>query len=597
MKEYVKWGEAASAPLETLNEERQKLREIIKDYDLNDVFNCDETGLYWDLEPSKTLARGPLSGKKKSKKRVTILLTCNATGTEKLTPFFIHTSKNPRALKGKKKMIYLLIIIGIKQRGCRSLFGTIYLKKLDTKMRLQNRKILLLVDNAPVHITNENTQLTNVTLHFLPPNTTSHLQPCDAGIINSFKAKYRKLLVKNRVEAYEISQQLNKGADSLNIHDAIVFCTNAWNAVTQETIYNCWKHTGILPLVNQEEVDESVNQLGEDNQVEREEIQFLIDQLPFDDHMDADEFIHIDDHLKSNEGLTDEEIISLVNLDKNELEVESDEEIPSVISKVQTLNDLDDLVMFFKYSSLNNSINQSELNTLQKLRHEVLRSHITDLKQATLDSYFTSNPNNSAEFGGSVRPDIATKELFPETIKMKLRLKSLSTANCDDLENYLRACATWILDKTTISVRSKACENFTIRNQRRATGKNIRFIPKCYLEHPLSKLLLNINLKSLWVSADEDNDNTAIWTKLAQFGKDGFLKEKKHFKNYLLSESSREYEIFRQIFAGMSVRSIRYLRAVDVVTNPELIYENILKFSQLIKALNWNGLVVGMTDS
>ncbi|UZO18637.1 uncharacterized protein OCT59_009949 [Rhizophagus irregularis] len=233
---------------------------------------------------------------------------------------------------------------------------------------------------------------------------------------------------------------------------------------------------------------------------------------------------------------------------------------------------------------------------------------------------------------------------------MKLRLKSLSTANCDDLENYLRACATWILDKTTISVRSKACENFTIResgicnncdqlrrdnrlikaiNKRRATGKNIRFIPKCYLEHPLSKLLLNINLKSLWVSADEDNDNTAIWTKLAQFGKDGFFKGEKtfqelvslmiqiqgkklrnkkttglryskHLKQFfsLLSESSREYEIFRQIFAGMSVRSIRYLRAkeVDVVTNPELIYENILKFSQLIKALNWNGLVVGMTD-
>ena len=104
--------------------------------------------------------------------------------------------------------------------------------------------------------------------------------------------------------------------------------------------------------------------------------------------MDVNEFIHIDDHLKSNEGLTDEEIISLVNSDKNELEVESDKEILSVISKVQALNDLDDLVIFFKYSSLNNSINQSEL---QKLRHEVLRSHIADLKQATLDSYFTSN--------------------------------------------------------------------------------------------------------------------------------------------------------------------------------------------------------------
>ena len=62
-----------------------------------------------------------------------------------------------------------------------------YLKKLDAQMRLQNRKILLLVDNAPVHIVDEDVNLTNVTVHFLPPNTTSHLQPCDAGIINSFK--------------------------------------------------------------------------------------------------------------------------------------------------------------------------------------------------------------------------------------------------------------------------------------------------------------------------------------------------------------------------------------------------------------------------
>jgi hypothetical protein len=54
-------------------------------------------------------------------------------------------------------------------------------------MRLRRRKILLLVDNAPVHKINENVRLTNVAVHFLPPNTTAHLQPCDAGIIKSFK--------------------------------------------------------------------------------------------------------------------------------------------------------------------------------------------------------------------------------------------------------------------------------------------------------------------------------------------------------------------------------------------------------------------------
>jgi len=48
----------------------------------------------------------------------------------------------------------------------------------------------------------------------------------------------------------------------------------------------------------------------------------------------------------------------------------------------------------------------------------------------------------------------------------------------------------------------------------------------------------------------------------------------------------------------MSIRSIRYLWAkeVDVVTNPELVYENILKFAWLIRSLNWNGPIIRMTD-
>jgi hypothetical protein len=60
-----------------------------------------------------------------------------------------------------------------------------WLKKFNARLKLENRNILLLVDNATSH----NTQLSfsNKTLHFLPLNTTSVLQPCDAGIIRSFK--------------------------------------------------------------------------------------------------------------------------------------------------------------------------------------------------------------------------------------------------------------------------------------------------------------------------------------------------------------------------------------------------------------------------
>ena len=103
LKEYVKWGEANSAPLETLDEERNKLREIIKNYNLNDVFNCDETGLFWKMKPSRTISNGPVSGTKQSKDSVTVLLTCNSTGNEKLPALFIHKYENLRVLKNINK--------------------------------------------------------------------------------------------------------------------------------------------------------------------------------------------------------------------------------------------------------------------------------------------------------------------------------------------------------------------------------------------------------------------------------------------------------------------------------------------------------------
>jgi DDE superfamily endonuclease len=71
-------------------------------------------------------------------------------------------------------------------------------------MRRQNRNIIFLVDNAPVHIID--TVLTNIRVEFLPPNTTPYLQPCDAGIINSFKCKYKKIFLQDRITAYDTVQ-------------------------------------------------------------------------------------------------------------------------------------------------------------------------------------------------------------------------------------------------------------------------------------------------------------------------------------------------------------------------------------------------------
>ena len=58
-------GEANDAPLAILPEKRAELQELISNFDLNDVFNCDETGLFYRMTPNQTLATGPVSGTKK----------------------------------------------------------------------------------------------------------------------------------------------------------------------------------------------------------------------------------------------------------------------------------------------------------------------------------------------------------------------------------------------------------------------------------------------------------------------------------------------------------------------------------------------------
>ena len=88
-------GEATSAPLEDLDTMRENLRQTLKNYAPEDIFNCDKTGLFWKMKPNRTISNGPVSGKKQSKDRVTVLVTCNSTRSKKLKPLFIHKYENP----------------------------------------------------------------------------------------------------------------------------------------------------------------------------------------------------------------------------------------------------------------------------------------------------------------------------------------------------------------------------------------------------------------------------------------------------------------------------------------------------------------------
>ena len=61
------------------------------------------------------------------------------------------------------------------------------LKSLDRKMKMQNRNVVLFLDNATNQQESIGKNLSNIKLVFLPKNTTSRLQPVSAGIIRAFR--------------------------------------------------------------------------------------------------------------------------------------------------------------------------------------------------------------------------------------------------------------------------------------------------------------------------------------------------------------------------------------------------------------------------
>lgn len=97
-------GEKLSSQPELVDPFKETLTSIIERLDLTteQIYNADETSLYWKLLPSKTYVsqtEKTAPGRKTSKQRITFLACTNATGNHKLKPLVIGKSKNPRAFR------------------------------------------------------------------------------------------------------------------------------------------------------------------------------------------------------------------------------------------------------------------------------------------------------------------------------------------------------------------------------------------------------------------------------------------------------------------------------------------------------------------
>ena len=206
------------------------------------LYNADETGLYWKMMPSKTLAsasENKAASFKKVKDSVSILACTNAAGTHKLPLLLIGKSQKPRCFKhvnlDRLPVIYRAqnntwMTATIFQEWFKNMFVPnvkTHLGSLSLPLRA-----LLLIDNCPVHPPDLTVDTVDgaIECRFLPANTTSHFQPMAQGPLEVMKRHYRKHLIQNLVS--DPSVPVNDAIKGVTLKDDISFIDKAWRCVT-----------------------------------------------------------------------------------------------------------------------------------------------------------------------------------------------------------------------------------------------------------------------------------------------------------------------------------------------------------------------------
>ena len=378
-------GESAGVDSDILDRGRVNAARVIKDFELRDVYNLDETGLFFRMLPDRSLTTtDKTKGVKKAKDRISVMLCANADGSHKLRPLIIGKRWKPRCFKQFNHKLYCDYYANKKAWMVNDILDE-FLKSLNRRMAHENRHILMLMDNAPSHIIPET--LTHIRCEFLPPNTTSHLQPMDAGIISAFKSHYRRYLCRFHVDAIDAGR-----TPKVEVSDAIRWTKLSWDEVTESSIKNCFRHTGILPPIEAAAMDadtQSTAAVSRDFGNLFERLGIATDQL-----MTPAEYLEVDNDLPTSEMMTDTEIVQLVSdrqaADSSDEEdgagSSNEEDGAASVSSDQAAAAVDTLMRYFEQSDRATSDDIQGL-CLIKRRVDCLR--LSSMKQSSLLNYFS----------------------------------------------------------------------------------------------------------------------------------------------------------------------------------------------------------------
>ncbi len=169
---------------------------------------------------------------------------------------------------------------------------TEWLSKWNKKLVRKNRRILLFLDNTTCH---PEVSLSNIKLVLLPPNTTTHLQPLDQGIIKVFKGFYRKKVIQRLIGLMDNASSATELVKKVNLRDVFYWARESWAEISALSIQKCFTKAGFNVIEENNEPDEDQNLMFNE---------FLGDDIL--DSISVEDFVTFDNSLVTSEEIADD---------------------------------------------------------------------------------------------------------------------------------------------------------------------------------------------------------------------------------------------------------------------------------------------------
>ncbi|XP_069672129.1 jerky protein homolog [Periplaneta americana] len=353
------------------------------------IYNADETGLFWRYLPTTTLACGSETspkGFKRNNDRVTILLCANAAGTHKVKPTVVGKFRNPRCF-GSLTTIPLdyrsqknaLMDANVFQAWFREVFVPSVKTHFCEKGLPPETKAYLLLDSCRAHPPAEDLGCHNVEVLFLPPSVTSLIQPMDQGVIQNFKMNYRAHFMRKCVNHERTAQDFQK---TYTLKDTLFLTTMAWNEVKSITLQHSWSK--VWPAVMFEN-DEEEDFRGFDSRLERSGVNEIVDVLHYNNmpltEEESSEWIEVDSTIPVTPSIEDDEIIEHVIGKGKE---EEDEDDPVSTARVSWQEADAGLSTFIRFAEQSSYMSAHDVVQLHCIYSEFVKHRRLACKQADI---------------------------------------------------------------------------------------------------------------------------------------------------------------------------------------------------------------------